>query len=167
MFLPEMHTLEAATAFCGKSRCLTHMAALCSTPASFTLIFLSFAPLLTSSNHHPSLCHHHNSCRLWPHSSFVPSLPFCFAACLPLPSFPHTLQPPSLPQLFFNLYLSVHWVPFTLYYLLYPPHLPPRALATLHPDTCSLPASLHPALPACLSTGKPCFLSLSSLPELI
>lgn len=91
--------------------------------------------------------------------TFISFLPFCFAACLPLPTFPHSLH--------FTLYLN-YFTSFSLSTML-PSVCYTTSMCTSHtPPWCLFsPASLHPALSACLSFGKPCFLSPSSLPELI
>lgn len=150
-----------------KSRCLTHMAAVCSTPASFSLIFLTFAPAHLLQP--PSLT------LSPPPSGFVPSLPFCFSAfllcCMPtspyLPPYIATSLPASV--FFFHLYFSAHQVPFALYLLL---HLPPPIYLHVHQFYSTLPLVFF--LPACLSASRMSFnwqalfpFSLSSLPELI
>lgn len=152
----ETRTLEAATAFCGKSRCLTHMAAVCSTPASFLLIFPTFAPA-----HHlqPS------SLALSP-PHFLPAVAtiqftLCVSvllhACLSLPSPIPCSLPPCL-SLFFSPLFPTRFPWLSTSSCIFPP---PSIYLHVHQLHSHPAAHSRPALPACLSTGKPCFLSLS------
>lgn len=135
MLFPEMHTLEAAAAaaFCGRSRCLTHMAAVCITLASFT-----FSALLTSSQHHPSLCHHHHSCRLWATLQFHSLCAFLLCGM-----FASSYLPPyhatSLPRPVFFYFTSI-------------------TLPTKSPSICTTSCS-HPSPFICTSYTPPCLSS--------
>lgn len=155
----ETRTLEATAAFCGKSRCLTHMAAVCSVPASFPLISLTFAP-----SHLPQP----SSLALSP-AHFLPVVAtiqflslFAFMLCC-MPVSPYL--PPYLAT---SLPVSIHFLPI----FLCPPgslrSLPPLASSPLHLPPCA-PATLDPAtrsLPACLPLCIPLFLHVFQLASL-
>lgn len=138
-------TRPAATAFCGKSRCLTHMAAVCSAPASFSLICLTFAPahLLQPSSLTMSPPQFLRVVATPP-----VSFPLCLSALLhvslSLPSPIPCNLPPCLNH-FFYLYFSAHQVLFTLYFLLHPPKS--TSMCTSYTPPCRL---FSPSLPACL-----------------
>lgn len=172
----ETRTLKVLTVFCGKSRCLTHMAAVSSMPASIPscfpppLIILTFAPahLFTFSNPHsdtstfPVSCSHH--------PPLSPSFLFCFAACLTLPTFPIPCNLP--PSEFFHLHFCFNQV------ALQNDRIERRLLLQpsifLHVRQPHSTLSLVLSMPACLAASCMSFnwqvllpFTLCSLPELI
>lgn len=156
----ETRTLEATTAFCGKSRCLTHMAAVCSTPASFPLIFLTFAP-----SHLPQP----SSLALSP-AHFLPvvatiqfrSLFAFLLCCMPaspyLPPYLATSRPVSI--LFLPIFLCPPGSRHSLPLLASPPS---TSMCTSHTPPCR---SFSPCLPACLPPCIPLFLHAFQLASL-
>lgn len=156
----EACTLEAATAFCGKSRCLTHMGAVCSTPASFPF-FLTFAPahLPQPSSLNLSPLRFLPALATIQVHSLMPASPFLPPYLETLKCLSHFFTSISLPTTFPSLSTSSCTPP------------PQTSMCTSYTQPCRwffpcLPPPLHPALPACLSNGKPRFLSLL-LPDLI
>lgn len=148
--LPPVARGEAA-ALCGKKAGAspTWLQCVCSTPASSSPPSPSQSSpsrLLGSSNHHPSLCHHHISLPVVA-TMQLQFLFFFLLCCMPASLY----LPPYLPVsvLFFSISVSTRFpsLSTSLSHLFSPP---PCAPATLHP------ASLHPALLP--------FLSLSLLP---
>lgn len=147
------------------------MAAVCSTPASLSLIFLTFCarsppptvvpPRSVATTFPAGYSHRPLSFPLFPFSALL-------HACLSLPSPIPCNLPPCLNLFFSPLFLCPPGSPSlsTSSFIPPTPTPPSTSMCTSYTPPCRsfplpLPASLRPALPACLSTGKPRFLSLS------